>query len=563
MSRFASWLLPLVIAIVLAASTCASAGLTDEGTFSADLQAAMARQDELADAGKIDQMIAEARKGSDKGTPDSFYLLGRALGNKALGMKRAGRNKDFMELIEQAREAFATAKELGGLLYAPGFLGLARCARFEDDRVEATRQLKQALRVAPGFKTAALELAQVLWEQELYADAELELHRLLEKHPDDADARMLLGSLKVTRKRWSDGEREFRAVLSRDPENIAARKLLGTCLMFQEAFEESAEHWEMVRAAEPTDDEAYVTLFHLYRRQQNVEKARSVLEALIVELPDSEAANRARHTLEQIEKDPTYFLGAKTVEGPEQLIQQVEHGTDEERVRGLQKMRDFEWDSLPGVVYRMLSPKEAPPSVRRAALQLIGVHADPRTVPLVEILLFHPKERDPSIEVRRTAARALELLPTDAAVPMLMRLLADPDVDVREAGVRGIASRTGKWFRMDLEEVTPATDWPAELGSYRDWWVSSSGSIAKRRAVEQMVELFGHLRRGRNRLAGQYALEAMDDSRERTWRAGYALFRALTQATFGSERGPVSAEERQKITDEARAWVVSHADKED
>jgi len=281
-----------------------------------------------------------------------------------------------------------------------------------------------------------------------------------------------------------------------------------------------------------------------------------------VQLPDSEAANRARHTLEQIEKDPTYFLGEKSVEGPEQLIKQVEHGTDTERVRGLQKMRDFEWDSLPGVVYRMLSPKEAPPPVRRAALQLIGIHADPRTVPLVEILLFHPKERDPSIEVRRAAAHALELLPTDAAVPMLFRLLSDPDVDVREAAVRGIATRTGKWFRLDLDEVTVVTDWPAELNSYREWWASPSGSIAKRRAVEQMVDVFSHLRRGRNRLAG-YGLDAMDDPNERTWRAGYALFRVLTQQTFGSERGPIDLASRQKITEQAREWVTAHTAEED
>jgi tetratricopeptide (TPR) repeat protein len=561
MTRLGNFLLGLILMLVLAVPAFATPPLSEDGEFSAELQAAMRRQDELADAGKLDLMVTEARKGADAGTPDALYLLGRALGNKALLAKSEGRPTEFMKYIEEAREAFATAKELGGLLYAPGFLGLARCARFEEDRAEAIRQLKQALRVSPGFKTASLELAQVLWEQGLYADAEFELRRLLENHPDDTDARMLLGGLQVKRKRWGDAEREFRAILSRDPENAAARKLLGTCLMFQEKDTEAAEHWEMARAADPQDDEPYITLFHLYRRLENEEQARVVLQALVTTLPDSEAANRARQTLEQMDADPEYFRGEKAVEGPEQLIAQVENGNDSERVRALQKMRDFEWDSLPGVVYKMLSPKEAAPSTRRAALQLIGVHGDPRTLPLVEILLFHPKEQDPELQVRRAAAQALERLPTEAAVPLLMRLLDEPDVEMREAGVRGIAACTGKWFRAELDEVTPVTEWPAERASYTAWWASTSGSISKRRAVEQMVLVFGHLRRGRNRLAN-YALEAMDDSLERTWRAGYALFRALTQQTFGGEQGALGVEERKKITAQARAWVETHADEE-
>ena len=74
MSRFARWLLPLVVAIVIgvAAATCASAGLTDEGTFSADLQAAMARQDELRRPPDADwQLRAVCRTQARYGSPHS------------------------------------------------------------------------------------------------------------------------------------------------------------------------------------------------------------------------------------------------------------------------------------------------------------------------------------------------------------------------------------------------------------------------------------------------------------------------------------------------------------
>ena len=40
----------------------------------------------------------------------------------------------------------------------------------------------------------------------------------------------------------------------------------------------------------------------------------------------------------------------------------------------------------------------------------------------------------------------------------------------------------------------------------------------------------------------------MDDANERTWRAGYTLFRALTQATLGRENEKLTAEERAALT---------------
>ena len=76
-----------------------------------------------------------------------------------------------------------------------------------------------------------------------------------------------------------------------------------------------------------------------------------------------------------------------------------------------------------------------------------------------------------------------------------------------------------------------------------------------------MVELFAHLKQGRNRLA-RYGLVAMDDASERTWRAGYALYRGLTQQTFGRERGSISEDDRKTITAQARAWLQSHSDEE-
>ena len=54
----------------------------------------------------------------------------------------------------------------------------------------------------------------------------------------------------------------------------------------------------------------------------------------------------------------------------------------------------------------------------------------------------------------------------------------------------------------------------------------------------------------------------LDDPSERTWTAGYALFRVLTGQTFGSESGLVDEAERKRIAEAARAWVAEHRDEE-
>ncbi len=550
--------LALALVLVVGAAVAARA----EDGFDAALTAAMRRQDEQVQAGRFDDAVRDAREATRENTPAAWYLLGRALGNSALARRDAGDERGFRDLLDESRSAFGTAKELGGLRYAPAFLGLARCSQAEEDLPSATQELRSALRIAPTFKPAVLELARVLWGQGLHADAELELHRFLEAQPDDLDARMLLGTLKGQRKRWADAEREFRVVVRREPTNVAARKLLGTSLMFQDHLEEAAEQWEYVRHAEPDDDEPYIALFEIYRGLKRPDAVRAVLEALIVALPDSEAAHRARATLASLD------AAAEAAEVPDSeadaatLVERLKAAQDDtRRVALLRQMRRLAWPALPPVVYALLTPTKATAEVRAAAVDLIGSQSDARIVSILEILLFHEVERDPAPEVRRAAARALATTPTDATVPMLYRLLDDPDVELREAAVRGLAARTGTWYRASLEEPTPADAWPAERERYAAWWRGASGSLAKRAAMEAMVQAFAHLRRGRPRLA-QYALVGLEDGAPRTWNAGFELFRALTGESFGATAPVDDAAERTRVTAEARAWVATHRDEE-
>jgi tetratricopeptide (TPR) repeat protein len=544
----------------------------------------MAEQDRLADAGEADACVAAAREAAKDGTAESLYLLGRALGNAAVKRLDAGGEDAAVKLLDEASVSFERSQEAGGLTYAPAHLGLGRVWRFRcemglrraaklegaerTNAIDAARrdldgaikEYRAALQITKAFKEAAIELTQALWERQLQGDAEYALYQFLKERPDDLDARLLLGVMKLQRKRFAEAEPEFRTVLSARPDHTAARKMLAADLMYQEKWEESAEHWEIVRSATPKDDEVYISLFSVYRQLKKKVEALAVLAALERELPGTEAARRARSLLEEVEKDPGAWE-SESESSPERLVRRLDSTDPQVVLDTLVAMRAYQWPALPAAVYRVLLRDRGTPAQRLAAVRLIADLADPQTVTILEVMLAHPAEREPDASVRAEVARALSLLPTDAIVPILFETLEDANADVREWSVQGIAARTGKWFRADLDVRTADKDWPSELELYRKWWASSSSSAAKRKSVVALGDLFGRVEKGSRSRVSRYALPAMDDPVEATWRAGYDVFRALTFKTFGADRGTVAPEERERIAREARAWLESEAGK--
>jgi tetratricopeptide (TPR) repeat protein len=557
--------LAALLAIVLAASVACGQDDQRHGPVpdpKADpldpLKEAMDEQDRMVDAGKAAAAVDVAKERAKDGSAASWYLVGRALGNQAVSISEAARAEESNRLLEEARLAFEKSKEAGGLLYAPAHLGLARVQRFKKDLDGAADELRQALRISRNFKAAALELAQTLWQKRLPSDAEYVLYQFLGERPNDAEARLLLGMLKLQRKRFAEAEPEFRHVLAADPGNVAAHKLLAADLMYQEQYDKSVEHWEFVRTATPKDDEAYTMLFNIYKRLRKKDEGIAILKAMIENLPGSEHARLAKSRLEELEKNPALWDLAEE-ETPEALVERLKSKDSAVVLKTLERMRMYKWPALPGDVYRFLLKEESDRAIRLAAVRLIGDLADPQTLIILEILLLHPAERENDAATRGEVAHAISRLQSDAILPMLFELLDDPSGEVREWSVQGIASRTGKWFRADLAKRTEDKDWPAERELYRKWWTSSSASLVKRQAMKAMAELYGKVERNNKGRIGRYALPAMDDPVEATWRAGYDFFRAATFVTFGSDKGDVPPEERRRIAAEARKWIDEQA----
>lgn len=553
------------------------------------IRAAIEKQDQLVARRNFEALVAEARKGLKDATPETLYLLGRALGYAAIGQRAAGDAAGSDKLLDESQRCFEEAKESGVVVFAPAYLGLGRCARYrgESELAESERAhsrgdaaavdvhrraakghlesavayLGQALKLAPAFKEAALDLAQILAETGRPTDAESILYRQLELRPKDAELHVVLGMVKLARERVGEAEREFRIVIQSDPNHATARKLLAGALMQEQEFAEAAEHLETYCRLEPKDDEGWRALFYARVQLKDAEGAHRALDSLRRELPGSEAAIWAEDAGVSYRREPEKFEEppART---PEVLARRLDSNDPKVQRRTLEAMKAVRWDALPAAVYKLLAPSAAAADVRRAAVELIGEQRDARTVTILEILLFHPKEQDPDIDVRRAAARGLAGLPTPAILPVLYKALDAGDSEIREAAVRGISSITGKDFRATPGTATTDADWPAERASYDRWWrTQASASIARRDAADAMAKIFDPIRQGRVRLA-EYALPAVDDADARTWRAGYDLFRALTGQDFGAATGEASAEERARIARACREWFTTNGSPE-
>ncbi len=523
------------------------------------LRAKIERQDDLASRGRFDELLKESEAAARDGTGPTLYLLGRALGNVGLVRRAEGKTKESAELLERARRCFEQALEAEALVYAPALLGLARVDRHNGELDLAISELERAIKLEPAFKAAAVELAQTYAEKGRHAEAELTLRKVIEQRPKDTDLRVVFGLLKLGRKSYGEAEAEFRLALQLDPQHTGARKGLAACLMYQENLKESAEHFERYRLQVPQDDEPYRALFMIYRRQGDRTNACRVLEDLRKAMPGTEAGVWAGRVLEQVTKDEAWAGGEELTPGG--IVKRLKDKDPTVQLAALADMRKFEWSALPGEVYQLLAPDLGRPDVRKAAVAVIAAQKDPRTLTLLEVLLFHTKERDPDIGVRREAIAAIAALPTPGVVPLLYMALDDSDEQIRETAVAGLTTVTGKSFRKDPAAKPDAAAWGAERAEWRTWWMGD-GTLAKRDAIEALGKLFDPIRRGRRRLA-VYALLCMDDANPRTWRAGYDVFRALAGVDFGYLNGEADAKARQDVVNQCRAWFAVDANRED
>ncbi len=150
---------------------------------------------------------------------------------------------------------------------------------------EAIRQHREAVRLAPEDAMARVLLGSTLGMRDGNTDEVIRLYQqAVELSPTLIEARVALGSAYYGRESWNRAVEPLTAAVEIDPENRQARQRLAQVLMRLNRSEESVEHLRMLVERDPNSPGAILTLGQALLRTGDTEEALQAFERTL-ELP--------------------------------------------------------------------------------------------------------------------------------------------------------------------------------------------------------------------------------------------------------------------------------------
>jgi superkiller protein 3 len=147
--------------------------------------------------------------------------------------------------------------EGAGAYYNHGF-----ALRFLGKTNEAELALRRALELKPEFPSAYIELCNVYWADDRFADAEWALRQCLEIRPDDSEALDRLAPVLGAQLRYEESKEVCRRIIEADPDNAPAYVNLGIALHALGDNAEAVNAYEKAEQLDPTRE----TIFYNHGR---------------------------------------------------------------------------------------------------------------------------------------------------------------------------------------------------------------------------------------------------------------------------------------------------------
>ncbi len=167
---------------------------------------------------------------------------------------------------------------------------LGKVCRSEGRWAEAEAALREALKLAPQNAWARLELGTLYLDQDRLAGAAAEITKALVIDPGNGGAHCQLGRIYHRQGRRPEAEAALRKALELDPQNGGGRMELGVLYEEQERFPEATAEFEKAVAIGPKHAGVYCNLGRIYRRQGRLPRAEAALkEALAISLSNDSA----------------------------------------------------------------------------------------------------------------------------------------------------------------------------------------------------------------------------------------------------------------------------------
>lgn len=233
----------------------------------------------LFQRGYLDQAAASFRQviAAKPNDPEAYYNLG------TLYLRR-GDAKHAREYLEKT---VALRPE-----YPEAWNNLGMIAAQEGRADEATHDFQASLRLRPNYTIALVNLGNLHRRQGNTAEAEKLLNQALEYEPDNPEVNYSLGMLYGKREDFQRASEFLQRALSARPDYPDALNNLGVLLIREQRFSDAEEKFRACIQSAPSFDQAYLNLARLYVMQHDAQKAKAVLESLLREQPNHQAAQQ-------------------------------------------------------------------------------------------------------------------------------------------------------------------------------------------------------------------------------------------------------------------------------
>ncbi|MCK6481963.1 MAG: HEAT repeat domain-containing protein, partial [Planctomycetes bacterium] len=381
--------------------------------------------------------------------------------------------------LEEARSRFEGALELD-INYAPAWRGLALVHLKRKEFDTAVREARRAFELDPSMEH------RVLLVQSLYEGGERPAaYRLLQEEiaakPGDQDLRAFYATLLFNEKLYRECEKELRQVLAAAPGHLPARQTLVLLLVQTGRPGEAADQCREAVKLSPGDPRFLLLLRDLLVDEGDFGGAAAAVKELSkLDLPE------AKRKL--VEEDLQRLLAAaadpssRRAPDPEKVLQRLDSPDVLQRREAMRTLWEQELNFLPDAAVRRISDIDE--TVRLYAAKLLGRYGSASAAGLLEVVLFHPKDRDGSVQVRAQAALSMAEIGGVAVLPVLFRALEEPEPEVLRSAVLGIRRTTGKCFVEDPFAPVPEAERPALRDRYRRWWMEEpTGRLWRRKAA--------------------------------------------------------------------------------
>ena len=248
---------------------------------------------------------------AQSGATDSMYWF-----NYGLALEGAGRPDEakiaYKEAVERGKEIHLPLNNLGSLAlkrnkpqeaeeylrqavrhqpqYGPAWLNSAEASIRLERPEEALACVESALRHSPELahrKPAALHfLLGRCFAMTHPARALPHLSTVIEMNPDDAQARMLRGTVYATKGMLNEAIADFRTVIKQNPDLPQAWRDLGRALAFQGDYPAAEDAYKRALALHPEDIEVCVDLAAVLIEMDRCTEAVTLLQDVVREVPN-------------------------------------------------------------------------------------------------------------------------------------------------------------------------------------------------------------------------------------------------------------------------------------